>query len=80
MMKLTHFFLLFFVAISLSACGSSERTSNRAQAEASNTQAEVNNERLKLIEEYKKCTADAGADSAKAETCESYLKAANALQ
>lgn len=71
-MKLIHFFLLIFVAISLLACGSSERQADRAQAN-------VNNERLKLIEEYKKCTADAGADSAKAETCESYLKAANGL-
>lgn len=79
-MKMIHFFLLFFVAISLLACGSSERQSNRAQADASDTQAEVNNERLKLIEEYKKCIADAGDDSAKAETCESFLKAADALK
>lgn len=79
-MKMIHFSLLLFVALSLLACGSPERQALRAQADASNTQAEVNNERLKLIEEYQKCTADAGTDSAKAETCESYLKAANALQ
>jgi hypothetical protein len=79
-MKLAHFFLLFFVAISLLACGSPERQAQRAQADASDAQAKVSNERLKLIEKYEECIADAGADTAKAEACDSYLKAANALQ
>lgn len=79
-MKLIHIFLLFFVAIFLLSCGSPERQALRAQADVSNAQVDVSNERLKLIEEYKECVADAGADSVKADACDSYLKAAKALQ
>ncbi|MCP4339928.1 MAG: hypothetical protein GY799_13815 [Desulfobulbaceae bacterium] len=43
-------------------------------------QEEVQNERLSLIDEYKDCIDAAGADSAKAEACDRYLKAAEALQ
>ncbi len=78
-MKLINIFLLFIVSIFLFACSSPERQALRAQEEAHETQAEVGKERLKLIEEYKECIADAGEDSSKANACESYLKAAEAL-
>lgn len=68
------------MAISVSACSSPERQALRAQADASEAQVEVSNERLKLIDEYKECIADAGEDKSKAEAFESYLKAAEALQ
>ncbi len=79
-MRKIHFLLLVFAACFLMACSSPERQALRAQTDASNAQAEVSNERLKLVEQYKECISDAGADSAKAAACESYLKAANALQ
>ncbi len=79
-MKLIHISLLLFVAIFFLACSSPERQALRAQADASDAQAEVSNQRVKLIEEYKECIADAGADSAKVEACDSFLKAAKALQ
>lgn len=50
------------------------------QDKAAKAQTKVSNERLKLVEDYKKCIKKAGADKAKAEQCESFLKAADALK
>jgi len=72
-MKLIQFFLLFFAAIFLSACAS-------PQEKAYEAQENVHNERLSLVEEYKDCMDDAGADTAKVEACDKFLKAAEALK
>lgn len=72
-MKLIHIFLLSLAAILLSACATPKERAYEAQED-------VHNERLSLIEEYKDCLDDAGEDNAKAETCDSYLKVAEALQ
>ena len=65
--------LLIFVVMTMLSCTSS-------QDKAFNAQAEVSNERLKLVETYQKCIAEAGDDSMKAEACEQYIKAADALK
>jgi len=57
----------------LSACAS-------PQEKAYEAQENVYNERLSLVEEYKDCMDDAGADSAKVEACDNFLKAAEALK
>ncbi len=72
-MKRIQIVLLFLAAILLSACASPQERAYEAQEK-------VHNERLSLIDEYKDCIDAAGADSAKAEACDRYLKATEALQ
>jgi outer membrane biogenesis lipoprotein LolB len=74
-MKLIHVFLLFLLTIFLSACASAT-----PEEKAYTAQEKVSNERLSLIEEYKGCIKAADADNAKVEACDSFLKAAKALQ
>ena len=50
------------------------------QDKAYKAQEKVHTERLKLVEEYKKCLKKAGGDKEKTEACDQYLKAAEALQ
>ena len=50
------------------------------QDRAYEAQEKVHKERLRLVEEYKKCVEKAGNDKQKLETCDQYLKAAEALK
>jgi len=59
----------------LLGCGSSG-----AQKRAYKSQSKVHQERLNLVDEYKKCLNKAGDDNLKIEACDSYLKAAEALK
>jgi outer membrane murein-binding lipoprotein Lpp len=61
----------------LAGCGSS---TERAQENAYKAQQNVAEERLKLVEQYKDCVKDAGDDAQKAEACDHYLRAADALK
>jgi hypothetical protein len=72
-MKTVRVLIMFCVVMFLSACGGAERKAHRAQTK-------VANERLKLVEEYKKCVKKAGEDKNKIEACDSYLKAAESLK
>ena len=72
-MKLIKFFLLTIFALSLLGCAS-------AQEKESKAQEEIHKERLELTEKYQECMEDAEGDKAKAESCEQYLKAAEALK
>jgi len=51
-----------------------------SQDRAYEAQEKVHKERLRLVEEYKKCVENAGSDKQKLETCDQYLKAAEALK
>ncbi len=64
----------------LASCASPERKAAKAQQKAANAQADVSSERLKLVDQYKACVNDAGNDAAKVDACDTYLKAAEALQ
>ena len=57
----------------LAACSS-------PQDKAAKADAEVANRRLELIDQYQKCVKDAEGDQQKVDACDSYLKAADALQ
>ena len=57
----------------LGACSSAEDDAARAQEE-------VAQERLKLVEQYQDCVDDADGDAEELESCDSYLKAAEALK
>ena len=50
------------------------------QDKAYKAQERVHKERLKLVDEYKKCIQKAGDDTEKVEACDQYLKAAEALK
>ncbi len=79
-MKFAKIFLLVSVAILIGACGSPEKKAHKASAKTSKAEEKVHTERLKLVDQYKKCVEDAGEDQAKVEACDSYLKAADALK
>lgn len=62
------------------SCSSAERKAQRSERRANQAQESVHQERLKLVEDYKKCLQKAGADKEKTEACDSYLRAAEALR
>ena len=75
--------ILFMVGLAMVftlACSSAERRAQRAERRHYDSATEVNQERLRLVDEYKKCINKAGADRDKSEACDQYLKAAEALQ
>ena len=73
-MKTTYVPLLFVISlIALSGCSSPQDKAYKAQEK-------VHNERLKLVDKYKTCLEKAGEDKMKAEACDQYLKAAEALK
>ena len=79
-MKLIKFFLLTIFALALLGCASAQEKESEAQEKESKAQEEIHKERLELTEKYQECMEDAEGDKAKAESCEQYLKAAEALK
>ena len=72
-MKKVQVLLLVMFSLTLFGCSSSQDKAYKAQEG-------VHKERLELTEKYQKCMDEAGGDAAKAETCDQYLKAAEALK
>jgi hypothetical protein len=72
-MKWIRFLLIGFVVVITLACSSPENRAYRAQEK-------MHTERLRLVDEYKKCLKEAGNDKEKVEACDQYLKAAEALK
>ena len=72
-MKLIRITLLGLCVMMIGACQAPERREQRAKTK-------ISEERLKLVDEYKKCVKQAGEDKAKVEACDSYLKAAESLK
>ena len=72
-MKSTCIFVLAFAVSLTLACSS-------PQDKAYKSQERIHKERLKLVDEYKKCLEKAGEDNTKIEACDQYLKAAEALK
>ena len=62
-----------FLVLSVMACASPQDKAYKAQES-------IHKERLKLVDEYKKCLGKAGTDKVKVEACDQYLKAAEALK
>ena len=72
-MKSIYVFLLALIVGTTLACSSPQDKAYKAQEK-------VHKERLKLVEQYKKCLKEAGEDKQKIEACDQYLKAAEALK
>jgi hypothetical protein len=68
------------IAILLAGCASPQDKAANAQRQASQADVKIKQERLKMIDEYKKCISDAGDDSMKADNCDRILKAIEALK
>jgi hypothetical protein len=63
----------------LTACASPQDRAAEAQEDAAKAQENIAKERLELVGKYQACIKDAGADQQKAAACDSFLKAAQAL-
>jgi hypothetical protein len=72
-MKLSSLIAVLFTAFLVVGCSSPQDRAYKAQEK-------VHKERLRLIDDYQKCIAKAGEDAAKRESCEQYLRAADALK
>jgi hypothetical protein len=72
-MKSIYMFVLAFVVGLTLACSTPQDRAYKAQEK-------VHKERLKLVDEYKKCLETAGTDNQNIEACDRYLKAAEALK
>jgi hypothetical protein len=72
MKSITVVFLTLVVGLTL-ACSSPQNKAYKAQER-------VHKERLKLVDDYKKCLKKAGDDKQKIEACDQYLRAAESLK
>ena len=64
----------------LAACSTPEEKAAQAQEGSYKAQENVANRRLELIDKYQSCVKDAAGNKQKAEACDSYLRAAEALK
>ena len=64
----------------LGACSTPEERAAEAQEASHKAQESVAKRRLQLVDQYQSCVKDAGGNKQKAEACDSYLKAAEALK
>jgi len=72
-MRFLQIFILFIVTFALTGCSSSQDKAYKAQEG-------VHKQRLELVEQYQECMKEAGDDTLKADNCEQYLKASEALK
>ena len=71
--------MAIFIAL-LAACSTPQDRAAEAQEGAYDAQEKVAKQRLELVDKYQKCVKDAGGDQQKTASCDSYLKAAEALK
>jgi outer membrane biogenesis lipoprotein LolB len=64
----------------LAACSSPQDKAAKAQQGSYEAQEQVAKQRLDLVNKYQQCVKEAGDNQQKAATCDSYLKAAEALK
>ena len=72
-MKRVMLLLLPILALTLASCASQQDKAYKAQKQ-------VHEQRLKLVDQYQNCLKKYGEDKEKRETCDQYLKAADALK
>ena len=64
----------------LAGCSSPQDKAAQAQQGSYEAQEKVAKQRLELVNKYQECVKQAGDNQQKAATCDSYLKAAEALK
>ncbi len=68
------------VVAPLMGCASAQDKAASAQRQSSQADLKIKQERLRMIDEYRKCVSDAGDDMMKADSCDRILKAIEALK
>ena len=63
----------------LTACSNPHKDAAKAQKSSYEAQEDVTRQRLELVDKYQQCVNDAAADALEVEACDSYLRAAEAL-
>ena len=63
----------------MAACSSPQDRAAKAQESSYKAQEEVAKERLELVEKYQQCAKRAAGNREKLEACDTYLRAAEAL-
>jgi hypothetical protein len=63
----------------LTACATPQEKAANAQAAAAKAQEQIAKQRLELVAKYQTCIKNAGDDQQKVAACDSFLKAAQAL-
>ena len=71
---------LLLVAVSACSSQTPEERAARAKESSFKAQESIARERLKLVDQYRDCVIAAEEDLMKIEACDTYLKAAEALQ
>jgi hypothetical protein len=64
----------------LAGCSSPQDRAAKAQEQSYEAQEEVARQRLELVDKYQACVDEAAGETQKVEACDSYLRAAEALQ
>lgn len=64
----------------VAACATPEERAANAKQKSYEAQEDVAKRRLELVDQYQDCIEEAGGDKGKIEACDTYLRAAEALQ
>lgn len=79
-MRLTPLLILTALLVALGGCASAEEKAAKARERSYKAEAEIKEERLELIDQYKTCVKNAGTDQVELNECDQYLKAIEALK
>ena len=71
-------FLAVIVGTLVAACSSAERRANRSQVSVNKSQTELNERKMKIVDDYEKCVDKSSGEEELAK-CEAKLKAAEGL-
>ena len=75
---LKTFCLAVLISILVAACSSAERRASRSQVSVNKSQTELNERKMKIVDEYEKCVDKSSGEEELAK-CEAKLKGAEGL-
>jgi hypothetical protein len=78
MSVLKNLFLAVIISAMLAACSSAERRASRSQVSVNKSQTELNERKMKIVDEYEKCVEKSSGEEELAK-CEAKLKGAEGL-
>jgi uncharacterized protein YcfL len=78
MQVLKTFCLAVLISILVAACSSAERRASRSQVSVNKSQTELNERKMKIVDEYEKCVEKSSGEEELAR-CEAKLKGAEGL-
>jgi hypothetical protein len=78
MSVLKNLFLAVIISAMLAACSSAERRASRSQVSVNKSQTELNERKMKIVDEYEKCVDKSSGEEELAK-CDAKLKGAEGL-